>query len=103
MRFLPKSGFQWTDPKRFDSNKYSSNSSKSCVLEVNLEYPKELRVLSNDYPFAPDKIETKKGMLSKYQLMISDFFNIPIGNVNWCLIFLIKKSMCFNVKTYNFI
>ena len=30
---------------------------------------------------APDKIETKKEMLSKYQLMISDFYNIFIGNV----------------------
>ena len=26
------------------------------VLEVDLEYPKELRELDNDYPLAPDKI-----------------------------------------------
>ena len=25
----------------FDLNKYSSNSSKACVSEVDLEYPKE--------------------------------------------------------------
>ena len=36
--------------------------------------------MHNDYPLAPDKIEIKKEM-SKYQLMISDFYNIPIGNV----------------------
>ena len=31
-------------------------------------------------------------MLSQYKLMVSDFFNIPIGNArNWCLSFLIKK------------
>ena len=27
---------------------------KGCVLEVDLEYPKELRELHNDYPLAPD-------------------------------------------------
>ena len=49
-------------------NKYTSNSSKECVLEVDLEYPKELRELKNDYQLAPDKIETKSEMLSDYQL-----------------------------------
>ena len=45
--------------KEFDLNKYTSNSSKGCVIEVNLEYPKGLRELHNDYPLAPDKIEIK--------------------------------------------
>ena len=33
--------------------KYTSNSSKRCVLEVDLQYPKKLRELYNDYPFSP--------------------------------------------------
>ena len=41
-KLLPASGFKWLDPKKFDLNKYSSNSSKLSVLEVDLEYPKEL-------------------------------------------------------------
>ena len=45
-----------------------SNSSKRCVLQVDLECPKELRELHNDYPLAPDKIEIKRDMLSDYQL-----------------------------------
>ena len=44
-KFLPSSGFIWIDPKEFDLNKYSSNSSKGCILEANLEYPKESREL----------------------------------------------------------
>ena len=32
--FLTTGGFKWIDPKGFDSKKYSSNSSKSCFLEV---------------------------------------------------------------------
>ena len=80
-KFLPTNGFKWIDPKDFDSNKYSSNSSKGCVLEVDLEYPKELCELHNDYPLAPDKIEIKKEMLSKDQLKIVDLYNIPIDTV----------------------
>ena len=94
-KFLPSRRFKWIDPKEFDLNNYSSNGSKECVLEVDLEYPKELCELHNYYPSAPGK------MLSKYQLLIADFHNIPIGNVKkkWCLTFLIKKSMFFAMKT----
>ena len=59
-RFLPTGGSKWINPEEFDSNKYSSNSSKSCVLKINLVYSKELRELHNDYLDYPDKIEIKK-------------------------------------------
>ena len=39
-KFLPTGGLKWIEAKNFDSNKYSTNNSKDCVLEVNLEYPK---------------------------------------------------------------
>ena len=64
-----------------DLNKYTSNSLKGCVLEVDLEYPKELHELQNDYLLAPDKIEIKKQMLSEYQLKIADLYNIPMSSV----------------------
>ena len=80
-KFLPTSGFKWIDPKNFNLNKYTSNSSRGCVLQVNLEYPKQLRKLQNGYPITPDKTEIKKEMLSDYQLKIVDHYNIPIGNV----------------------
>ena len=80
-KFLPTSGSKWIDPKEFDLNEYTSNSSKGCGLEVDLEYPKELREFHNGYPLASDKIEIKKEMLSDYQLKIADLYNIPIGNV----------------------
>ena len=41
-KFLPTSGFKWIDPKEVNLNGYTSNSSKGCVLKVDLEYPKEL-------------------------------------------------------------
>ena len=79
--FLPTSGFKWIDPEEFNLNKYTCNSSKGCVLEVNLEYPKELHELHNGYPLAPEKIEIKREMLSEYQLKITSLCNIPISNV----------------------
>ena len=63
---FPISGFKWIDPKEFDLNKYNSNSSKGCALEVDLEHPKELRELHNDYSLAPEKIKIKREMLSDY-------------------------------------
>ena len=62
-------------------NKHTSNSSKGCALEVDLEYPKELRKLHSDYPLAYDKIDIKREMLSEYQLKIIDVYSIPISNV----------------------
>ena len=46
--FFPTSGFKWISPKEFDLIKYTSNSSKDCVIKVDLEYPKELHELYNN-------------------------------------------------------
>ena len=68
-KFFPTCGFKWIDRKLFDSNKYTNNSSKRCVLEVEIH---------NDYPLAPDGIEIKRGMLSKYLLKITDLFSVTV-------------------------
>ena len=80
-KFLPTSRFKWIDPKEFDLNKYSSNSLRGCVLEVDLEYPKELRELHIHYLLAPDKTDIKREMLFDYQLKIPNHYNIPISKV----------------------
>ena len=46
-KFLPTRGFKWIDPKEFDLNKYNSNSSKGCVLEVDLEYSFNNLIINN--------------------------------------------------------
>ena len=100
-KFLPTSGFKWID----DLNKYTSNSSKGCALEVDLEYPKELRESYNDYHLAPDKIEIKREMLFEYQLKIADEYNILIDNVKKSVpnFFDNKKYVLYIMKTCNFI
>ena len=57
---LPTSGFKWM-------NKYELNlwEKYPCILEVDLEYPKELHDLHNDYPLAPEKIMMCKTKVEK--------------------------------------
>ena len=74
-KFFPISWFKWIDQKEFHLKKYAS--SKGCALEVDVEYPKELQEMQNDYPLAPDKT----AILSDYQLKTGDLYNIVIGNV----------------------
>ena len=91
-KFPSTSGFKQIDPKGVDLNKYYSNSSKGCVLSVDLEYPKELPELHNDCPLALDKIEIKSEMWYDYQLKIADLYKISINNVKKLVLnFLIKK------------
>ena len=59
-KFLPVSGFKYIDLNGFDLNKYTSNSSQACVLEVDLEYPKELHKIHNYYHLVPGKTEIKR-------------------------------------------
>ena len=58
-RFLPTSAFKLINHKELNLNKYTSNSSKRYVLQVDLEYPKELCKLDYDYFSARDKIKIK--------------------------------------------
>ena len=101
---LPTGGFRLINYKKFHLNKHKRNCSKDCVLEVDLEYPKELCQLHNDYALVPNKIKIKEKMLSKQQVMIPDVYNIPASNFKKRFLnFLIKKSMFFIIETYNFI
>ena len=80
-KFLPTSRFIWIDCKNFDLNKYNKNSSKSCILEGDFEYPKEFCELHDDNLLAQHKIEIENEMLSTYKLMIVGFYKKPIDNV----------------------
>ena len=97
-KFLPTSRLKRTNYEDFDSKKYSNNTSKGCVLEVDLEYSEELRELHNEYPLAPDKIEIKKEMLSKYKLMIADIYSIAIGIIKNSVPNFIDKKVCASLQ-----
>ena len=51
------------------------------ILEVDLEYCKELHDSHSGYPLCPEKIEVSSGMLSKYCKDIADWYGIKVGGV----------------------
>ena len=69
-----------------------SNSSTGYVLEVDIECPKELHDMFNDYPLAHEKINIQKEWLSKYCLKIENEHNITTGTVKKLVPNLMEKN-----------
>ena len=84
-QYLPTGNFRWmTDKKinKVDSGKYKTNGKKGLILEVDIEYPRELHDLYNDYSVAPEKAKVSKTMLSRYCKKIDEKYKISIGQGN---------------------
>ena len=84
-QYLPTGNFRWMTDKeinKIDLGKYKTKGRKGLILDLDLEYPRELNDLHNDYPFAPEKAEVSKNMLSRYCKKIAEKYKISIGQVN---------------------
>ena len=84
-QYLPTGGFRWMTEKQIDKidlTKYKEDSNKGLILEVDLEYPKELHNSHNDYPLGPEKVKVTEDMLSDYCKMIASKYNISTGLVH---------------------
>ena len=61
---LPVDSFKWiTDTSIFDDEfirNYNGDSNKGYIIEVDVEYPKELHDLHTGFPFLPDRIKINK-------------------------------------------
>ena len=82
---LPTGGFKWLTEKqinKIDLTQYNEASEKGLILEVDLEYPKELHDLHNDYPLGPEKVKVTDSMLSGYCKKIQNKFKISTGLVH---------------------
>ena len=78
-QYLPTGNFKWMTNKeisKIDLGKYKADGKKGLILEVDLEYPKELHDLHNDYPIAAEKIKVSNEMLSAYCKKIAKKYNI---------------------------
>ena len=84
-QYLPYGSFKWLSNEELnniDLGKYKEDSNDGLILEVDLEYPKDLHELHNDYSLAPEKVKVSKDMLSEYSNKISEKYKIPFGMVN---------------------
>ena len=82
---LPYRGFRFLTKKEiseFCLNSISENSIIGYILEVDLEYCKELHNSHSDYPLAPEKLEISSDMLSKYCSDIANKYGVKAGGVN---------------------
>ena len=59
----------------------NKKSDVGYILEADLEYPKELHELHNDYPLAPEKLAITNDVLLKYCKEIPDKYDIKVGDV----------------------
>ena len=73
---LPYDDFKWyygrMDEKRV--MKYSDGDDIGYILEVDLDYPKELHDLHKDYPLAPEIMSISENMLSQVQKDIHKYY-----------------------------
>ena len=54
---LPTGGFKWMTEEELGPDGWRNHP---CILEVDLEYPKELHDLHNEYPLAPERLMINK-------------------------------------------
>ena len=69
-----------------------NNSSTGYIGKVDLEYPKKLHDIHNDYPLATEKINIPKEWLSKYYLKIASAYNITTRTVKKLVPNLMNKN-----------
>ena len=66
LQMLPVRNFKWTekdDVSKFDEKfvmNYDENSDKGYVLEVDVEYPENIRMLHSDLAFLPERMTINK-------------------------------------------
>ena len=84
-QYLPTGGFRWLTDKQIQKlniNVFREDRKKGMILEVDLEYPKDLHDRHNDYPLAAEKMKVTTDMLSPYCQDIQKQFGISIGQVS---------------------
>ena len=104
-QYLPTGGFRWMTEKQIKKVNLAActeDRKMGMILEVDLEYPKELHELHNDYPPAAEKMKVTKEMLSPCCKNIQGQFGISIGQVAKLIPTLSsKRIMCYTTEIYN--
>ena len=102
-QYLPTGGFKWLTEKQINKinlAQYNEDSNKGLLIEVDLEYPKELHELHNSYPLAAERVCVNKDMLSEYCKTIATKYNISTGLVHKLIPTLSNKEKYVYVLHY---
>ena len=79
--YLPYEKFEWLENiNEFNVMTINETSDTGYIIEVYLEYPKELHELHNGYSLAPEKVAVSNNMLSTYCKKIADEYDLKVGD-----------------------
>src|SRR5690606_23052152 len=105
--YLPYKNFKWESANEFDEEKIMKLEDESDIgyfFEVDLDYPKELHDLHNDYPLAPENLLIKDDWLSPFSRGLKNELHIKQGKVSKLLPNLFNKTKYIlhyrNLKLY---
>lgn len=92
---LPYKNFKWVDVEKFTPDfilSYDDESNIGYSLEVDLDYPRDLHHLHNDYPLAPELLEITSDILSDYTKARADYLFDTLGKRN-----ILSTKLCPNL------
>ena len=100
---LPVDGSEWMkDLSKIDEDfikNYDENSDKGYILEVDVEYPKNLRDLHSDLPFLPERLKIDKFKKLVCHLYDKKSYVVHIKSLKQALNHgLIIKKLCCSYK-----
>lgn len=113
---LPYANFNWLSADEINNiniQKLSDTNKEGYILEVDLEYPKNLHDLHNDFPLAPERMMIKTENLSPFCFnLLKDVTGkkaqkqknttLPKSEKLIPNLHDIKTDMYFTTETYNF-
>ena len=94
-QYPPTGNFKWLNKQQIKNINWKTVDAENktgYLLEVDLEYPRELHDLHNDYPCGAEQIKVTQDMLSDYCQRIAEKFGIKSGQVNKLIPTLANKS-----------
>lgn len=86
--YLPKDGFCWLNDaeiRQFNVMSVSDTANEGYILQVDLEYPKNLHDDHCQYPLAAEKLNTTQDMLSPYAQRLAQKFGYKPSANNYKL------------------
>ena len=93
---LPKRDFKWKRvmPTEEEIIKKKENAKNGWILDVDLEYPKELHEEHNSFPLAPEKKQVKNEWMSEYQHSLIKDLDLKTPKCNKLLLTFQDKKLC---------